>query len=146
MKEKLKSLIQTDNSLAPLFLRLSLGAIFFAHGAQKLFGWFGGYGLTATAGFFEDKLGMAPGILWASLAAFGEFFGGLALIFGVLTRFQGVQLAVTMLVAGWTAHAGAFFLPAGFEYVLILGAASMALVFTGGGRFSVDRLIASKTN
>jgi putative oxidoreductase len=109
-----------------------------AHGAQKLFGWFGGYGLQGTAGFFADKLGLTPGIFWATLAGSGEFFGGLLLILGLATRFAALNTAVVMLVAIITVHNSAFFMPAGMEFALSLLAMSVALVVSGGGALSAD--------
>lgn len=122
-------------------LRLALGIIFIAHGGQKLFGWFGGYGLNATAGFFAEKLGMTPGILWASLAGFGEFLGGLLVLLGLLTRFGALNIAAVMLVAMFKVHWGAFFLPSGIEYTLALLSSAVVLLIAGGGRFSVDSQI-----
>jgi putative oxidoreductase len=140
-----KRILGTDAaSWAALPVRLALGAIFLAHGAQKLFGWFGGHGLTATAGFFEEKLGMAPGLLWAGLAGGGEFLGGLLVLLGLATRFGALTLAVTMLVAIIKVHWGAFFLPAGIEYPLALLAASLALIVSGGGALSLDALLLKK--
>ena len=80
-----KFILDTTNQLSPLILRLPLGVIFSAHGAQKLFGWFGGYGLEGT-GQFMASMGLNPGILMAALAGSAEFFGGIALIVGLLTR------------------------------------------------------------
>lgn len=119
-------------------LRLSLGIVFMAHGGQKLFGWFGGYGLTATAGFFEQKMGMAPGILWAGLAGAGEFFGGLFVLLGLFTRFGALSIAIVMLAAMFKVHWGAFFLPVGVEYALILFCSAVTLLIEGGGAYSAD--------
>src|SRR6186997_367188 len=80
-----------------LVLRAALGVIFMAHGAQKLFGWFGGPGYAATAGFFGEKLGIPVPL--ATLAMLTEFGGGLAVLLGVFTRTAGLGLAVTMIVA-----------------------------------------------
>ena len=138
-------LTHTNASLwAPLVLRLVVGAVFFAHGAQKLFGWWGGYGFQATAGFFNDKLGMHPGALWAGLAGGGEFFGGILLILGLLTRIASINIVVIMSVAIWTSHRGEFFLEKdGMEYALTLLAAALVLLETGGGALSVDSKIAN---
>ena len=130
---------------ATLPVRLAAGLVFTAHGSQKLFGWFGGHGLQATAGFFQNNLHMKPGIFWAALAGSGEFFGGLALLLGIATRLFGIVTAVTMTVAILAVHSGAFFLPAGMEYALVLLLASLSLVISGGGALSVDSLIAGKT-
>jgi len=114
------------------------------HGAQKLFGWFGGYGLKGTGGFFENSLGMSPGVFWAALAGGGEFFGGLLIFFGFLTRFGALNIAVTMLVAIISAHSGAFFAPSGMEYPLALLGMAIALMVSGGGKFSIDEALTEK--
>jgi putative oxidoreductase len=119
-------------------LRLGLGITLAAHGAQKLFGWFGGYGLKGTAGFFDQSLGMHPGLLWATLAGSGEFFGGLLVLIGLATRFASLTTAIVMAVAVWTMHAGGFFAPNGIELPLALLTASLALLVSGGGALSLD--------
>lgn len=135
-------LLRTDTSLAPLFLRLALGSVFIGHGAQKLFGWWGGPGFQATARSFESELGLAPGALHAALAGGGEFFGGILIVLGFLTRFAAAQAAVIMGVAIWTVHRSSFFAPAGMEYPLTLLLVALALVFTGGGAVSIDARLA----
>ncbi len=136
--------LRTDaSSAAPLILRLALGSVFFAHGAQKLLGWWGGSGLQATANYFEANLGLKPGLLHASLAAGGEFFGGILIILGLFTRFAAAQAAIIMGVAIWTAHRSAFFLQSnGMEYALVLLLIAVSLVITGGGALSLDALFA----
>jgi len=115
------------------------------HGAQKLFGWFGGHGLEATGNFFAENLGLQPGLLMAVLAGGTEFFGGILLVLGLLTRVSGLALVGTMAVAIVTVHPDAFFLSNnGMEYVLTLLLASLTLVIGGGGALSVDRQLASK--
>lgn len=139
--------LRTDSTTAaPLVLRLGLGSVFIAHGAQKLFGWWGGYGFQNTAQFFESKLGLAPGWLHASLAGGGEFFGGILLVLGLLTRFAAAQAAVIMAVAIWTVHRSSFFAPEGMEYPLTLLLVAVALVLTGGGALSVDASLAKSSN
>ncbi|MCB1121691.1 MAG: DoxX family protein [Verrucomicrobiae bacterium] len=138
MKKLINFFTRTNASWAIVPLRIITGIIFLGHGSQKLFGWFGGYGLEATAGFFQDTLGLAPGIFWATLAGAGEFFGGLFLLVGLAARLQGVVLAVTMAVAILTAHSSAFFLPAGMEYALTLLGASLVFIFNGAGNASLD--------
>jgi putative oxidoreductase len=114
-----------------------------AHGAQKLFGWFGGYGLQGTGQFFADSLGLKPGILLAAFAGSAEFFGGLLLITGLFTRLAGAAIAGTMGIAILTVHNSAFFANNnGMEYPLILILASAALVIGGGGSFSLDQQLA----
>lgn len=127
----------TDEAL--LLLRLVLGAVFIAHGGQKVFGWFGGHGLEGTAQFMAT-MGVPTAL--AYLAAFTEFFGGLALVGGLLTRLASLGLFFTMAVAIVKVHlAGGFFAPQGFEYPLALAAMALALVLTGAGRYSLDRLV-----
>lgn len=134
-------IVRTNASLwSPLLLRLVVGAVMSAHGSQKLFGWFGGHGFEATVNAFAG-MGLKPGLLWAALAAGGEFFGGLLLILGLFTRLAALNTAVIMAVAIFTAHAGAFFLPAGMEYALTLLAAALVLLETGGGALSFDSKI-----
>lgn len=138
----IQALLKTDEQWASLALRLPAGIIFAAHGAQKLFAWFGGYGLEGTGQFMSSQ-GLEPGLLMALLAGGAEFFGGLALIIGLLVRPAAAVLAFTMLVAGIVVHgAGGLFLSnGGFEFALALLSSSLALVFLGGGRLSVDGLI-----
>jgi putative oxidoreductase len=135
-------MLATDNGTAALALRIPVGIIFVAHGAQKLFGWFGGYGLDGTGQFF-GSVGLNPGYLMALLAGAAEFFGGLALIFGVLVRPAAAALAVAMLIAIFAVHfsKGFFLDKGGYEYALALFAASLSLLFSGAGRFSVDRAL-----
>lgn len=137
--------LATDNGLAPLALRVPTGIIFAAHGAQKLFGMFGGYGLEGT-GQWMDSIGLAPGVLMALLAGSAEFFGGLALILGLLARPAALVLAVTMLVALVAVHLdkGFFMATNGYEYALALLAVSVSIVFSGGGRASLDRALSTK--
>ena len=131
--------MSTDTSLASLVLRVPTGIIFMAHGSQKLFGAFGGYGLEATGQFFEDSLGMSPGILFALLAGLVEFFGGLALVLGLLTR--PAALAVTfMLGVALTVHTanGFFWTNGGIEYPLLWALTAFGIFLRGGDRFSLD--------
>ena len=144
MNSILRKIIQTDGSLVPLSLRVILGLTMAAHGAQKLFGWFGGYGLKGTGGFFESSLGMSPGVFWAALAGGGEFFGGLLILFGFLTRFGALNIAITMLVGIISAHSGAFFAPSGMEYPLALLGMATALMVSGGGKLSIDGVLTEK--
>jgi putative oxidoreductase len=135
----IQRLLGTDRSWGLFALRVPVGIIFTAHGAQKLFGWFGGYGLEGTGGFFAT-LGLEPGLLLAFLAGSAEFFGGLALVLGFLVRPAAAALALTMLVAILAVHfeGGLFLSNNGFEYALALFAVSVALLFNGGGRVSLD--------
>jgi putative oxidoreductase len=131
---------------SPLFLRVPAGVIFAAHGAQKLFGWFGGYGLEGT-GQWMDSIGLAPGYLMALLAGAAEFFGGLALIFGLLVRPAAAALAFAMLVAIFSVHIdkGLFVAKNGYEFGLALLAIAASLVVSGAGRASVDAWIANRS-
>lgn len=135
-----------DNNWSPLALRIPLGIIFAAHGAQKLFGWFGGYGLEGT-GQWMASIGLEPGYLMALGAGSAEFFGGLFLIFGLLTRPTALVLAVTMIVAIFAVHIGngLFMSNNGYEFGLALLAGSVSLMLSGGGRLSTDQLIAAKS-
>lgn len=139
----INKVLATNNSFSALALRLPLGIIFAAHGAQKLFGWFGGYGLQGT-GQWMESIGLGPGVLMAALSGLAEFFGGLALILGLLTRPAALVLAVTMLVAIFTVHFsnGLFMSNNGYEFGLALLAGAVSLLISGGGRASVDRLLA----
>lgn len=129
----------------PLILRLAVGAVFFAHGAQKLFGWFGGPGIAGTAGFF-GQIGLAPAAFWAWVVAFTEFFGGIALILGLVTSVAAVLLAINMAVALFAVHLrnGFFLSNGGAEYVLTLFAASVALALTGPGAWALNNKFCRK--
>ena len=124
-------------------LRIFVGVIFAAHGAQKLFGMFGGYGLAGTAQYMES-LGLAPGQLMAILAGGTEFFGGLALIIGLLVRPAALGLTFLSLVAIFSVHIsnGLFMSNNGYEFALALLGGSIAVLFEGAGKLSVDRAIA----
>lgn len=122
----------------PAVLRLAVGTIFVAHGAQKLFGLWGGPGLSGTATFM-GQLGLGPGFPLALLVGLVEFGGGLMLILGALTLYAALALAANMAVAIWKVHlAGGFFLPAGYEYNVVLLGALISLMLTGPGAFSID--------
>jgi putative oxidoreductase len=138
-------LLATDAGWAPLALRIPIGVIFAAHGAQKLFGAFGGYGLEGT-GQFMASLGLTPGYLMALLVGSAEFFGGLALLFGALVRPAAATLAFAMLVAILSVHIGhgLFMANSGYEFGLALLAASVSLAISGAGRLSVDAALASR--
>jgi putative oxidoreductase len=135
-----RAVIATQAGWGTLPLRLAAGIIFVAHGSQKLFGWFGGYGLEGT-GQWMASIGLAPGYLMALLAGAVEVFGGLALIAGVLVRPAAAALAFAMLVAIFSAHIdkGLFVANNGYEFALALFAMALSLALTGGGRASVDR-------
>jgi putative oxidoreductase len=140
-------ILKTSNTMAYLPLRLGVGIVMVAHGAQKLFGWFGGYGLQGTGQFFAESLGLKPGVLMAAMAGGAEFFGGILLLLGLLTRPSAFAIASTMVVGIVTVHSEAFFASNnGMEYPLTLFLASLALVIGGGGAFSVDRKLSGDTD
>ena len=143
-----RKLFNTDNSTATAILRLVTGIVFFAHGAQKMLGWFGGYGFTGTMGFFTGTMHIPAPLAFLAIAA--EFFGGLGLILGFLTRIAAFGIAVNMLVAIATVHSAfGFFMNwsgaqkgEGFEYHLLVLAITAFLMIRGAGAFSVDHAIA----
>ena len=145
MKALLKTLIESKAGYSALALRIPVGIIFMAHGAQKLFGWFGGYGLEGT-GQWMASIGLGPGVLMAFLAGSAEFFGGLFILLGLLTRPASIALAFTMLVAIYSVHFenGLFMSNNGYEFGLALMAASVSLALSGSGKAAVDQFIAKK--
>ena len=148
----IRKLIATDNDSATTILRLVLGVIFFAHGAQKMLGWFGGYGFTGTMGFFTGVLHIPA--IFAFLAIAAEFFGGLGLIVGLLTRVASFGVFCNMIVAVALVHSRFGFWMnwtgaqngEGYEYHLLLLAALAFLMIRGAGAVSVDRLLSSPAN
>ncbi|MCT7358766.1 DoxX family protein [Thalassolituus pacificus] len=141
----IQRVLNTNAGLAALALRIPVGLILAAHGAQKLFAWFGGYGLEGT-GQWMASIGLEPGYLMALLAGSAEFFGGLALVFGLLTRPAALVSAFTMLIAIFSVHIsnGLFMSNNGYEYALTLFAVTVALAIQGGGALSVDRVLAAR--
>ena len=146
MKSLINKITTTANGLDTLPLRVGAGVIFAAHGAQKLFGWFGGYGLEGTGGWMAS-IGIEPGVLMAALAGGAEFFGGLLLIVGLLVRPAAVVLAITMIVAIVAVHLqnGLFMSNNGYEFGLALLVISVGLAIRGAGSISLDRLLQAKT-
>ena len=144
----LRKLTATDDSTATTILRVVLGIVFFAHGAQKMLGWFGGYGFTGTMGFFTGALHIPA--FFAFLAIAAEFFGGLGLLLGLLTRVAAFGIAVNMLVAVVMVHSQFGFFAnwtgaqkgEGYEYHLLALAICTFLMIKGGGAVSVDRKLA----
>lgn len=122
-----------------LLARVALGGLMAAHGAQKLFGWFGGYGLTGTGGFFES-LGFRPGRLFAAAAGLTEFGGGLLLALGLLHPFAAAGIVAVMVVAALSVHwqHGLFATSNGIELPLLYAVGAAALALTGPGAFSLD--------
>lgn len=119
--------------------RVVLGGLMMGHGAQKLFGWFGGYGLRGTAGFFES-LGFRPGRLFAGMAAGTEVLSGLLLLLGLFTPVAAALMMSVMIVAAGSVHwkGGVFAATNGIEVPLLYGVGALALGLTGAGLFSLD--------
>jgi putative oxidoreductase len=125
-----------------LIFRVLFGGAIAAHGAQKLFGWFGGYGLKGTGGFFE-KLGFKPGTAFAGVAGLSEFGGGLLLLLGLFTPLGAAVVLATMLVAAISVHikGGFFAMTNGVEVPFLYAAAALGIAFTGSGTISLDALL-----
>ena len=125
-----------------VLLRVVVGLLMAAHGAQKLFGWFGGHGLDGTAGFLES-LGWRPGRTFAVLLGTAELLGGIALAFGFATPLAAGLLTGVLANAAWTVHRrnGLWNTEGGYEFPLTLIAAALALAFTGPGTYSVDAIL-----
>jgi len=141
----INKLMTTDAGFAALTLRIPVAIIFIAHGAQKLFAWFGGYGLEGT-GQWMASIGLEPGYQLALLAGSAEFFGGLALLLGLLVRPAALMLSITMLVAIFSVHwvNGLFMSNNGYEFALALLAISTSLMFSGAGKVSLDNFLSHK--
>jgi putative oxidoreductase len=143
----IRRIYATDDSAATAILRLVLGIVFFAHGAQKMLGWFGGFGFAGTMGFFTGMMHIPAPLAFLAIAA--EFFGGIGLILGFLTRIAAFGIGVNMLVAIMTVHhTFGFFMNwagtqkgEGFEFHLLVLAMVAFLMIRGGGAFSIDRLL-----
>ncbi|GAA3644119.1 DoxX family protein [Microlunatus ginsengisoli] len=136
----------TREDLGVLLFRVGLGGTLAVHGAQKLFGWFGGHGVVGTAGGM-DAMGFQPAKASAILAGLGEAGGGALLALGLATPVGGAAAASTMFAAG-SVHkpAGFFAMEGGYEYNLILGLGAAALAIRGPGRYSIDRLLGDRLN
>lgn len=133
----------TIAAYGPAVLRLALALVFIAHGAQKLFGIWGGGGLSGTATFFA-QLGLEPAYPLAVAVGLVEFGGGVLLLFGAFTIAAACLLALDMAGAIWTVHLqNGFFLPNGYEFNLTLIAALVCLALTGPGALSIDARRAS---
>jgi len=122
-----------------LIARVVVGLLMAAHGSQKLFGWFGGYGLAGTGGFFES-IGFRPGRLFAAAAGFTEFAGGLLLALGLLGPLGPAMIVSVMVVAMATVHwqHGVFAQSNGIELPLIYSVAAVAIAAVGNGAYSLD--------
>lgn len=124
-----------------LIIRLVIGLLFVGHGAQKLFGWFGGYGLKGTGGWFES-IGMKPGVTMALFAGLAELIGGILFTLGLLTPLASIMIAGTMLMAIVKVHAanGLWSTANGYEYNLTLIAVAIGIAFIGPGQYALDSL------
>ena len=146
----MKILFQTDEAWSGLILRVMLGLVMLPHGAQKLLGWYGGFGFAGTMGFFTEQMHV-PAVV-AFLVIIGESFGSLGLILGLLTRFTAASLSLIMAGAIAMVHwPNGFFMNwfgkqagEGFEYHLLVIGMSLALLIAGAGKWSVDGVIAKK--
>jgi putative oxidoreductase len=146
----MKAFFQTDDSWTGLILRVTLGVVMWPHGAQKLLGWYGGFGFDGTLGFFTEKMGL-PWII-AFLIIIGESLGSLGLLMGFLTRFSAASIGVIMLGAITMVHLpNGFFMNwfgkqagEGYEYHLLVLGIAIALTIVGAGRWSVDQHIAQR--
>lgn len=140
-------LLRTSDDRVAFGLRVTLALVMFPHGAQKLFGWFGGYGFAGTMGFFTDTMHIPAPL--AFLAIMAESVGAIALLLGFTGRIAAFGIAVNMAVAALTSHVGhGFFMNwfgnqkgEGFEYHLLAIALALAVVLKGSGRWSVDRAL-----
>lgn len=145
----IRKLVSTDNDAGTALLRLALGVIFFAHGAQKMLGWFGGYGFVGTMGFFTNVMHVPAPFAFLAIAA--EFFGGLGLILGFLTRVAALGIFTNMAVAiVLVHHQFGFFMNwtgaqkgEGYEYHLLVLALTVFLIIHGAGAASIDRLLSA---
>ena len=145
-------LLNTQDDIAPLVMRIMLGLVFFPHGAQKVFGWFGGYGLDGTLNFFTQTMGIPLALAVLVIAA--ESLGALGLIAGFLTRVAAFGVASVMVGAIFMVHLKhGFFMNwtgkqagEGFEYHLLAIALAIALMITGGGKASVDSFLSRKND
>jgi putative oxidoreductase len=143
----LRRIVHTSNDPTLLVLRLVLGSVFFAHGAQKILGWFGGDGFTGTMGFFTQQMGIPTPLAVLAIAA--EFFGGLGLLVGFLGRIAALGILSNMVVAVLMVHRPyGFFMNwagnqqgEGYEYHLLAMALGVAILMNGSGAFSMDRLL-----
>ena len=132
-------------------MRLTLGVVFFAHGAQKMLGWFGGYGFRGTMGFFTQQMHIPAPLAFLAICA--EFFGGLGLILGLLSRIAAFGILCNMIVAVMTVHIhNGFFMNwtgqqkgEGFEYHLLALALLLIVMMKGAGPLSVDRALSGSS-
>ncbi len=146
-----KRIVETDENLASLFLRLGLGIVFFPHGAQKVLGWFGGLGFSKTIEVFNTQMHMPVFVILLLMAI--EFLGSIFLIIGFLTRISALGIGGAMAICASVAHIqNGFFMNwfgqqkgEGFEFHILVAAMAIALMIAGGGRFSVDHAIVKES-
>ncbi len=147
----IRKLIATDNDAATTILRLVLGVVFLAHGAQQMLGWFGGYGFAGTMAFFTGVMHIPAPLAFVAMAA--QFFGGMGLIVGLLTRIAAFGIFSDMVVAVATVHRHVgFFMNwtgaqkgEGYEFHLLVLAITVFLMIRGAGAASIDRTLSSPT-
>jgi putative oxidoreductase len=145
-----QKLLQTSNDLSLTIARLILGIVFFAHGSQKLLGWFGGFGFSGTINMFA-QFGMSKPL--ALFVIFVEFFGALSMIFGLLSRLAGLGITALMIGAILTVHIHVgFFMNwlgnqkgEGYEFHLLAIAIAVVILIRGAGALSIDRALSSKS-
>ena len=137
-----RKIIATGPTWITVPVRIALGIVFIAHGAQKVFGLWGGRGLSAYLEGTPPYGFMRPGWLWLAAAAFAELLGGILVLLGLLTRFGAISISIVMLVAMFGVHWGAFFMNnRGIEFTFALLGMAIALIIAGGGQASIDRLL-----
>jgi putative oxidoreductase len=147
-----RKLLSTSNDWTLTVIRLALGTVMFAHGAQKMLGWFGGYGFSGTMGFFTKQMGIPAPLAFLAIAA--EFFGGLGLIAGLVSRVAAFGIVVNMMVAIITTHfANGFFMNwagnqkgEGFEFHILAIALGLVAMIRGAGALSADAWISCVRN
>ncbi|MEH7505715.1 DoxX family protein [Neobacillus drentensis] len=129
-------------NLGLLIIRLVIGLSFMGHGAQKLFGWFGGYGLKGTGGWMES-LGLKPGVTMALLAGLSELIGGTLFALGLLTPLAGIMIAATMVMAIAKVHGtnGYWSTQNGYEYSLTLIVVAIGIALIGPGQYAIDAFL-----
>ncbi|GLV54813.1 hypothetical protein KDH_17090 [Dictyobacter sp. S3.2.2.5] len=129
-------------SIGLLILRLVVGLLLMGHGAQKLFGWFGGHGFAGTTGWLKSQ-GFVPAAFWTVLGAGGEFVGGLLFVLGLLTPLAAIAIIASMLMAVVRFHwsSGLWSTQGGYEYPLVLMFVGLAVALTGPGAYALDALI-----
>lgn len=146
----LKLFFQTRDDIAPVLMRLGLAVVMFPHGAQKVLGWFGGYGFSGTMKFFTENMHIPAPV--AVLAILAEFLGPLGLLLGLGTRLAAFGIGATITVAALKAHtANGFFMNwsgqqagEGFEYHILMAVLAFAIVIQGAGKWALDSLVLKK--